>query len=249
VADGRQEGPAPPRWGGFPRTALAGRLTARPSAAPTAPAPAPGEHPLELAEGRDGTLYVPAAYHPDRPAPLLLCLHGAGQTGARAVRALRAQADGAGLVLVGPDARGRTWDVLLGGYGPDVAFIDRALAVAFARLAIDPARLAVEGFSDGASYALSLGLANGDLFTHVLAFSPGFMAPPGQVGAPRIYVSHGTKDPILPIDRCSRRLVPVLRRAGYDVRYHEFDGPHTVPPEVVAEAVGWLVGDGRVGNG
>jgi predicted esterase len=40
------------------------------------------------------------------------------------------------------------------------------------------------GFSDGASYALSLGLANGDLFTHVLGFSPGFMRVPRHVGRP-----------------------------------------------------------------
>jgi phospholipase/carboxylesterase len=89
--------------------------------------------------------------------------------------------------------------------------------------------VALGGFSDGASYALSLGLTNGDLFTHLIAFSPGFMAPGGEVGRPRCYVAHGTRDAVLPIDRCSRRLVPVLERAGYAVRYHEFDGPHTVP--------------------
>ena len=31
--------------------------------------------------------------------------------------------------------------------------------------AVDPARIAVAGFSDGASYALSLGLTNGTLLT------------------------------------------------------------------------------------
>jgi len=51
--------------------------------------------------------------------------------------------------------------------------------------------VAIQGFSDGASYALSLGLTNGDLFTHVIAFSPGFAAPAEQRGRPRIYVSHG----------------------------------------------------------
>jgi predicted esterase len=38
---------------------------------------------------------------------------------------------------------------------------------------IDPVRLAVGVFSDGASYALSLGIPSADLYTHVLAFSPG----------------------------------------------------------------------------
>jgi poly(3-hydroxybutyrate) depolymerase len=47
---------------------------------------------------------------------------------------------------------------------------------------VDPQRICVSGFSDGASYALSLGLANGDLFTHVAAFSPGFMRPPCTQG-------------------------------------------------------------------
>lgn len=37
------------------------------------------------------------------------------------------------------------------------------------------------GFSDGASYALSLGLPNGNLFSHIVAFSPGFMRAPTLV--------------------------------------------------------------------
>ena len=97
------------------------------------------------------------------------------------------------------------------------------------------------GFSDGASYALSLGLTNGDLFTHVLAFSPGFMAPRKRRGKPRLFLSHGTRDRVLPIDPCSRRIVPQVRRAGYDVTYREFDGPHTVPDEIAREAVDWFL--------
>jgi phospholipase/carboxylesterase len=110
----------------------------------------------------------------------------------------------------------------------------------FASYAVDPGHVAIGGFSDGASYALSLGLTNGDLFSHVLAFSPGFAAPAGQRGAPDLYVSHGTHDEVLPIDPCSRRLVPRLREAGYAVRYREFDGPHSVPREIVADALAWF---------
>jgi predicted esterase len=103
--------------------------------------------------------------------------------------------------------------------------------------------VAMGGYSDGASYALSLGIANGDLFTHVLAFSPGFMAPPAQVGSPRIFVSHGTHDRWLPIQRCSRRIVPQLERAGYEVRYQEFSGGHVVPPEIEHEATVWFTAE------
>jgi phospholipase/carboxylesterase len=216
-----------------------GRLTARPSS-PTQP-PVPGLHPLGLTAERDALLYVPNGYDGARPAPLAVMLHGAGGSAQHGMSPLSALANDAGLIVLAPPSRDQTWDVLRGGFGPDVKFIDEALAATFERCAIDVQRLAVGGFSDGASYALSLGLTNGDLFTHVIALSPGFMAPAHQVGAPRIYVSHGTRDMVLPIERCSRRLVPVLERAGYDVLYHEFDGPHTVPMDVAREAVDWLI--------
>src|SRR5918911_5524024 len=111
-------------------------------------------------------------------------LHGAGGDAQGGLFPFVDRADAAGLLLVAPESRGPTWDVIRDSYGPDVEFIDRALSVVFSRYAVDPSHLAVGGFSDGASYALSLGLTNGDLFTHVLAFSPGFAAPAGHQGAP-----------------------------------------------------------------
>ena len=128
----------------------------------------------------------------------------------------------------------------MGRYGPNVAGIDRVMEQTFACYAVDPARVAIGGYSDGASYALSLGLANGDLFAHVLAFSPGFVAPAERVGSPRIFVCHGTRDGWLPVERCSRRIVPQLERAGYEVRYREIDGGHVVPPEIGREAADWF---------
>jgi len=166
-------------------------------------------------------------------------LHGAGGDAAGALRLIDGAAPRA-LLLV-PESRGRTWDLLQDGFGPDVAFLDAALHAVFRRYRTDPRRIALAGFSDGASYALSLGLGNGDLFTHVLAFSPGFAAPAQMVGRPAVFVSHGVADTVLPIDRCSRRLVPCLRAAGCAVHYREFDGGHGVPAEIASEAVGILV--------
>ena len=216
-----------------------GRLLARPGQ--PAGTATPGLHALHLDPKRDALLYVPAGYEPDRPAPFVLSLHGAGGNQMSGLFPLSDLADEAGLILLSPASRGQTWDVIRGGYGPDVTFIERAMVTAFARCAVDPTRIAVGGFSDGASYALSLGITNGDLFGHVLAFSPGFMAPADQRGEPRIFISHGTKDEVLAIDRTSRRIVPQLERAGYDVQYREFDGPHTVPPEIAREGLDWFV--------
>lgn len=229
------------------RKSIEGRLTARPGT-PEETGPT-GLHRLGLAPGRDGYLYVPPSYRADHPAPLVLMLHGAGGDARGGLLPFQPLADEAGILLLAPDSRDtRTWDVIVqGGYGPDVEFIDRALAHTFARHAVDPQRLAVEGFSDGASYALSLGITNGSLFTHVVAFSPGYMVPAAQEGAPRIYISHGRRDQILSIDACSRRLVPRLQNAGYDVRYHEFDGGHTVPREIAYDALAWFLQAGPAG--
>jgi phospholipase/carboxylesterase len=216
-----------------------GRLGARPVQV-TGAAPL-GLLPLMFGSARDSYLYVPATYQAERPAPLVLLLHGAGGHARQGLELLRSLADAAGLLLLAPASREHTWDLLVGRrYGPDLALIDRALEQTFSRYAVAPERVAIGGFSDGASYALSLGITNGDLFTHVIAFSPGFMAPAGQTGSPRIFISHGTRDGVLPIDRCSRRIVPQLERAGYDVLYREFDGGHTISPDIASEAVGWF---------
>ena len=127
------------------------------------------------------------------------------------------------------------------GFGPDVVFINKALACTFRRVAIDPKRIALGGFSDGASYALSLGMRNGDLFNALIAFSPGFVSPGKFRGKPRIFVSHGRQDSVLPIDMASREIVPALQKRGYDVDYVEFDGDHTITKDVANKAAQWLV--------
>jgi predicted esterase len=167
-------------------------------------------------------------------------LHGAGGNGEGGLRIIRNLADVFSTIVLAVDSRGQTWDVLISRYGPDITFIDQALAQTFTHYAINSNRLAIGGFSDGASYALSVGITNGDLFTHIIAFSPGFMAPTNQVGKPKFFISHGERDTVLPIDRCSRRIVPQLQRAGYEVLYQEFDGPHTVPDPIAHEGMRWF---------
>ena len=224
-----------------------GRLRARPVGftGEDAAAVPIGLRSLEISAARDGYLYVPATYQAGQPTPLVLLLHGAGEDARDGLALLRQRADTAGLILLALTSRGTTWDLIIGRgqYGSDVATIDQALEKAFYHYSIDPARIAVGGYSDGASYALSVGITNGDLFTHVLAFSPGFMVLAGRRGCPRIFVSHGTHDGWLPIDRCSRRIVPQLERVGYEVRYREFEGGHVVPPEIGREATDWFIGE------
>ncbi|GAA1754802.1 hypothetical protein [Kocuria aegyptia] len=220
-------------------------LLARPdAAAPPEPA-TPGEHELGVAEERDTLLYVPP--EAQLPVPLVVSLHGAGGSARGGLDLLRRAAGEHGFAVLAPASRGSTWDAVGGDYGPDVAVLDRSLRRTFELVRIDPGRISVAGFSDGASYALGLGLANGDLFGGIAAFSPGYVPPAGRVGEPRVFVSHGVADEVLPIDRTSRRIVPALERDGYDVTFVEFDGGHAVPPDMVAQAadaLGWAPGPG-----
>lgn len=215
-------------------------VVARPENGPSDRVPVAGQVALGLEQVRDTWLYVPGNLQPGQPAPLVLLLHGAGGEAAGGLSLLLPLADTYQLVLAAPSSRDSTWDAIRGGYGPDVDVINRAMERIFELVSVDPLRIAIGGFSDGASYALGLGLANGDLFSEIIGFSPGFVPPAPRVGNPRIFVSHGDADDVLPIDRTSRRLVPALQKYGYDVMYREFQGPHTVPSDVVQEAVDWL---------
>ena len=222
-------------------SAAAGRLRARPRPLEAIPSTSAGVQRLDLDEG-SALVYVPEGHRADRPSPLAVMFHGAGGTADDGLALLRPFADAAGLVLLAPKSRGPTWDLLVRSYGPDVALIDAALRQVFDRYLVDPGHLAVGGFSDGASYALSLGAINGDLFGNVIAFSPGFWVPGDGEGSPSFFITHGTNDRVLPIASTSRRLVPMLERAGYEVNYHEFEGDHVVPGDLAADAVMWFLG-------
>ncbi|MGH9387578.1 MAG: alpha/beta hydrolase [Vicinamibacterales bacterium] len=199
----------------------------------------PGRHRLGLSNGRDGVIIVPASYQPSTPSPLIVMLHGAGGTG-EGIASRFGLAEEFGLILLAPDSRSeRTWDLIMGRFGPDVEFITDAVASIKRRCAIEASHVTIAGFSDGASYALSYGIGAGDTFSRIIAFSPGLLQPRPAQGKPRIFISHGDADNILPIDVTSRAIVPKLKGLGYDVTYQEFQGRHTVPPEVARKAFEW----------
>jgi predicted esterase len=209
---------------------------------PEPAAQAPGRHPLKLGDDRDGFVYIPAGYKPDAALPLLVLLHGAGNT-ALSVQYSFALADEFGVIILAPDSRDeRTWDGVLRSWGPDVEFIGDALAQTVERYTVNRGRVGVGGFSDGASYALSFGITFGDQFTRVIAMSPGVMQPMAARGKPRIFISHGTADQVMPIDQTSRVFVPKLKSLGYDVTYREYDGRHSPSPPIVREAFQWFIG-------
>lgn len=215
-----------------------GRLTARPHY--NGQSSVSGQVRLGLESGRDAILHIPRS-ETKSPLPLLLLLHGAGQSADDMFRYLGSAHEEAGVAVLAPNSRERTWDALCcDGFGPDVEFLNRALDRVFETVAVDTSRIAIGGFSDGATYAISLGLINGDLFNHVVGFSPGFVVEGAPQGKPRFFISHGTKDHILPINRCGRRIATDLKTRGYEVVFREFDGDHEIPADVAREGLRWL---------
>ena len=177
-----------------------GRLIAA-LTAPTRPA-GPGTHSIRA--GADATLYIPASAG-DAPAPFLILLHGAGGGAEGMIRRFRAEADRRGIILFcaanPPERHGMPSPRSARGrppaFGEDVARIDTALAEAFTRVSADPKRLGIAGFSDGAGYALSLGVRNSDRFSGIFGFSPGMIVS-GDIGPrSRVFISHGERDRVL----------------------------------------------------
>jgi len=190
---------------------------------------------------RDAILQIPKNAG-QSPLPLFIMLHGATQSADEMFWYLGSTHEEAGVAVLAPNSRDTTWDAMGDdGFGIDVEYLNRALERVFETTAIDPARVSIGGFSDGASYGLSLGLINGDFFNSIVAFSPGFVISGELHGQPRIYISHGTHDHILPIDRCGRRIAAGLKDYGYDVTFREFDGDHEIPADVASEGLSWVL--------
>ncbi|MBC7895352.1 MAG: dienelactone hydrolase family protein [Cytophagaceae bacterium] len=234
--------------GGIPR--LGALSTDAPLQEPARLKARPGDPTLKAFAGRqqintDGAqalAWVPESVKRDVASPLVLFLHGALRRPEIYLEQHISMADETGTIVLAPFSTIGTWDAIRGAFGRDIGVIDASLRWVFERWRIDPRRIVISGFSDGGSYGLSVGVANGDFFTRIVAWSPGFMIPVKTIGKPPVLISHGTEDQILPIDRTSRQIVPALRAAGYTVDYREFKGPHAIQKPILEEMIRELAG-------
>jgi phospholipase/carboxylesterase len=220
-----------------------GRLASRPTADPSTPGAAePGLRPLGD-EDAPHWLYVPPGYRRNEPVGFVLALHGSGGSARKALGRIESTVVAERAIALAAKSRGHSWDLVGGGFGEDVAEIDRRLEEVFDTYAIDPRRVGVQGFSDGASYALSLGVTNGDLFRHIVASSPGFFDPGDPRGSPSVFLTHGIDDPVLPFEQTRDEFVPRLRELGANVTFRSFEGGHGVPNAMVPQMLDWLDGE------
>ena len=174
--------------------------------------------------------------------PLIMMLHGYSGA-AQSVRYVFPLAEEFGVIVIAPESRDLTWGQSIPGFDADVKYLGAAYRYVSEGLNVDQARVAMAGQSDGAGYALSMGLAYGDVFNHLMIFSAGLMIPFRRKGMPQIFIAHGVKDEQMPIDKTARRYVPQLKGEDYDVTYKEYEGGHGVPVPVVREGFEWFLAD------
>jgi phospholipase/carboxylesterase len=191
--------------------------------------------------------YIPATA-PAHP-PLLVLLHGAGRERLLMVQHFEAEADKRGIVLLAPTSRGPTWDSVESAEAPlsedsplanrqshrftdspDARRVEAAIANLGKIVPVDRARTVLAGFSDGATFALAMGMARAHPFAAVIAWSPGIaIATADPARGRRVFVSHGRTDPILKFQTTCNDIVPLLQSEGAAVTWLPFEGGHDAP--------------------
>ncbi len=122
---------------------------------------------------------------------------------------------------------------------------------------VDPQRVIVMGFSQGAALSYAFSQAHPELLRGVIAlagFLPRYNRPSstplrsahavsqpsaGQSAFPRYLIIHGTLDQAVPIAR-AREARAVLERRGASVEYHEHRVGHKVSAQGMKEIARWL---------
>jgi len=193
---------------------------------------------------RTTAFYVPERYEPSRAWPLVVALHGGGGSGRDFLWTWLREARSRGYLLLAPSSQGSTWSFL----GPDVDAVRlRGLIDGLCEnWNVDRSRILLTGLSDGGTYALYRGLAEGAEFA-ALAPGSGVLHPSNlsngnldRARAKPIYLMHGARDWMFPV-QVARLARDLLLRAGARLVYREIaDLSHAWPREENARILDWF---------
>jgi phospholipase/carboxylesterase len=107
-------------------------------------------------------------------------------------------------------------------------------------------KITLGGFSQGAMVASLAALRSKAPITKLLLFSTTFAAENLWEKAFeernfdfKVFQSHGTQDPVLPVSE-AQRLASYLKEKGVDHEYHEFSGGHEISYEIINKATEFL---------
>ena len=170
-------------------------------------------------------LFVPDSAK-EKPAPLLILLHGSGRDGKILIEHWQSLAKKEGIILAGPDA------IVRQGWGPDDGplFIRQVIEAVQTDHAVDRRAMYVFGHSAGAIFGISMGVLESEYFAAV-AVHAGSVSPsvvPFIAKAPRkipIAVWVGTERSRVS-GTASARQSRVAQAAGVPGRAHRNRRPH-----------------------
>ncbi|HTO51846.1 MAG TPA: hypothetical protein VMR50_00555 [Myxococcota bacterium] len=208
--------------------------------------PSPTGHVWLENGGSRAVLLTPSEIETDKPYPLITVLHGAGRQDEMLVKAVRDEPDRRRAFFLVPRSVLPTWDLIASAERPDLDFLEYAYDLIYRRYPIDCERQALLGYSDGASYALSVGLSNPQHFRAIMAWAAGFIAlepgfDPNAARKPDLLLEYGTHDPIFPFEHVALPMRANLERAGYSVEWRvDQGGKHWPSPDFLPEALDWF---------
>jgi predicted esterase len=192
-------------------------------------------------------LLVPDELDPDRLYPLITVLHGAGRQDEILAKAYRDEPERRQALFLIPRSTLMTWDLIASDQRPDLDFLEFAYDLIYRRYPIDPARQAIIGYSDGASYGLSFGLSNPRIFRAVMGWAAGFkvidekLLEPSEP-KPRVLLEYGTQDQLFPFARVALPMRADLERRGYQVEFRvDEGGRHWPSSDFQQEALDWFM--------
>ena len=205
---------------------------------------------VQLEEGESrGVLLTPEEINPARNYPLFTVFHGAGRQDEMLVKACRGEPEARQAFFFVPRSVAPTWDLIAGGDGEDFAFLEFAWDLIYRRYPIDPDAQCVLGYSDGASYALSLALSNPGFFDAALCWAAGFaVMDRNAVGLEsrrtRVYLEYGTHDELFGFEEVALPMRERLERAGYAVEFSvDEGGRHWPSGDFQPQALDWYFSD------
>jgi predicted esterase len=203
-------------------------------------------------------VHLPEGYDSTRSYPLVIGLHGYGDTAERFAR-IRERFDDPQFIWVVPES-----PYAFGGGDVGYSWSSGADSIGEAwswRLSSELVRLVAEdlqgmypvsetflfGFSQGCGLAYYAGLSNSDIIDGMACFS-GWLdtadLPPGaleQAAGQRVFICHGRLDRVIEVSS-GERARDELTALGFDVTYRDFLGGHTVPGQYIPEVQAWLEG-------
>ena len=161
---------------------------------------------VSAGERRAYLLYVPPAYHPTVPSPLVISLHGFAEWPAHQMQisGWNELADEFGFLVVYPSGTGLPWRWRTQGpESPDVAFISDLIDHLADRYNLDRNRVYVNGLSNGGGMSYLLACTLSERIAAVGSVAGAYLLPLERCNPARVVpviAFHGTADPIVPFD-------------------------------------------------